>query len=284
MNLENVLYEVRDHVAHVTMNRPETMNAMSSALIRDVDAALLEAERDDDVRVVIFRGAGRSFSAGHDLSGAPREHRPDAPPGTVENRFDYEDEFYVDANLRIRNLKKPTIAGLHGHVILGALMTAMMFDLVVAEEGTRLWMPGLRMGGTGGELSTLPWDLGVRKAKEYLWTGDVIPLELAEQKGMINKIVPVGRLDAECQRLADRIALMPPRIVSWTKRAMNRMLEAQGQLVTWDHQFMIHQLAHASNTAAEWAEGAADARSRGGFKEFIAYRDGPFDDQAKRDY
>ena len=285
MDWENVTYEVRDHVAHLTMNRPENLNTLTAAMIRDIDEAMQTADRDPDVRAIIFTGAGRAFSAGHDLSGRPREIPPGSPPpGSVEFRFNFEEEYYLEANLNIRNLRTPTIAGLRGHVVLGGLMTALMCDLVVAEESTNLWNPSLRHAGTGGEVMVLPWEIGVRKTKEYLWTGDPIDVHEAERLGMINRVVKDGMLEAECQRLADRIALMPPRVVSMTKRSLNKLQEIQGQLLAYEHHFLMHQLGHASDEAAQWNAQAAERRKEGGFKAWLEFRDGPFLEQAKRQY
>src|SRR5262245_34156209 len=107
----NITYEVRDQVATITMNTPENLNLLSMAMIREVDQAMLAADADNEVRVIIFTGAGRAFSAGHDLSGKTKEAPPPGSPreGSVEARLDFEQEYYYDANLRIRNLKKPTI-------------------------------------------------------------------------------------------------------------------------------------------------------------------------------
>ena len=285
MDWENVTYDVRDHVAHITMNRPETLNTLTAAMIRDIDEAMKTADRDPDVRVIIFTGAGRAFSAGHDLSGRPREIPPEsARPGSVEFRFDFEEEYYLEANLNIRNLRTPTIAGLRGHVVLGGLMTALMCDLVIAEESANLWNPSLRHVGTGGEVMVLPWEIGVRKTKLHLWTGDPLDVHEAERLGMVTKVVKDGTLEAECQRLADRIALMPPRVVSMTKRSLNKLQEIQGQLLAYEHHFLMHQLGHATDEAAEWSRQAAERRNEGGFKAWLEFRDGPFIEQAKREY
>ncbi len=285
MEWENVTYAVQDHVAHVTMNRPETLNTLTAGMIRDIDEAMKAADRDPEVRVIVFTGAGRAFSAGHDLSGRPREEPPiAAPPGSVEYRFDFEEEYYLEANLNIRNLRTPTIAGLRGHVVLGGLMTALMCDLVVAEESTNLWNPSIRHAGTGGEIMVLPWEIGVRRTKEYLWTGDPIDIHEAQRLGMINRVVKDGTLDAECRRLADRIALMPPRMLQMTKRSLNKLQEIQGQLIAYEHHFLMHQLGHAAHEAAEWNAAAAERRKEGGFKAWLEFRDGPFAEQAKREY
>lgn len=285
MDLEHVVYEVKDHVAHITMNHPETLNTLTAEMIKDIDTAMREADRDRDVRVVIFTGAGRAFSAGHDLSGRPRDWPEDAPPrNSVEGRLDFEEEYYLEANLTIRNLRKPTIAGLRGAVVVGGLMTALMCDLVVAEESTNLWNPSIRHAGTGGEVMVLPWEVGVRKAKEMLWTGDAIDIHEAERLGMVNRVVPDGTLEAECQRLADRIALMPPRMLQLTKRSFNKMQEIQGMLLAYEHHFVVHQLGHASLEAAQWNEVAAAARGTGGLRAWLEHRDGPFREQAEREY
>jgi len=286
MSEENVIYEVRDHVAHVTMAQPESLNMLTAAMITDIDTAMKRADKDPDVRVIVFTGQGRSFSTGHDLSGRPRaEPPPGSPPrGSVEYRFDFEEEYYYEANLTIRNLKKPTIAGLKGHVVLGGLMTALMCDLVICEESTNLWNPSIRHAGTGGEIMVLPWEIGIRKTKEMLWTGDALDVHEAERLGMINRVVPDGTLMAECQRLADRIALMPPRMLQMTKRSINKMQEIQGVLLAYEHHFLMHQLGHAAHEAAEWNAEAAKARNEGGFKAWLEFRDGPFREQAERQY
>jgi enoyl-CoA hydratase len=254
-------------------------------MIKDLDEIMKVADADPEIRVIILIGAGHSFSSGHDMSGrggVPTHIH--APRGSVEHRFDFEEEYYLEANLTIRNLRTPTIAGLRGHVVLGGLMTALMCDLVVAEEDTNIWNPSLRHVGTGGEVMILPWDIGFRKTKEMLWTGDPLDVHEAHQLGMINRVVAVGSLEAECQRLADRIALMPPRVVWMTKRSLNKMQEIQGFLLSIDHHFLMHQLGHASTEAAEWNAKAAEALKAGGFREWLKFRDGPFAEQAERDY
>jgi enoyl-CoA hydratase len=283
---ETVLYDVKDNVAHITLNSPDTLNTLTTQMIVDIDDAMKEAERDPEARVIIFSGAGRGFSAGHDLSGRPQaEPPPNAPRrGSVEGRFDYEEEYYLEANLNIRNLRTPTIAGLRGHVVLGGLMTALMCDLVVAEESTNLWNPSVRHSGTGGEIMVLPWEIGVRKTKEMLWTGDALDVHEAERLGMINRVVEDGTLDAECQRMADRVALMPPRALWITKRSLNKLQEIQGMLQAYEHHFLMHQLGHATDEQADWNAEAAEARKDGGLKDWLAFRDGPFNEQAKREY
>ena len=283
---ETINYTVTGHVARVALNRPETHNTMTTQLIRELDEAMKHADQDFNVRCIILTGEGKSFSSGHDLSGAARPNHPGGPkPDTVEHRLDYEDEYYYQDNLNIRNLKTPTFAGIKGHVVLGGLMTALMCDLVIAEESTNIWNPSVRHTGTAGEIMILPWDIGVRRTKELLWTGDPLDVHEAQRCGMLSKVVPDGRLEAECMRLAERIALMPPRAVQLTKRSLNKLEEFQGMLQALEHHFMVHQIGHATDEAEEWAAAARKARDEGGgFRAWLDYRDGPFKEQAKKEY
>ncbi len=288
MEWKTVKYETIGNVARVSLDRPETHNTMSAQLIKDLDEAVRHADADPDIRVIIIRGEGRSFSSGHDLSASPsdplqkelRDHHSES----VEARLDAEEEYYYEPNLTIRNLRKPTIAALKGHVVLGALMTALMCDLVVAEESTNIWNPSLRHTGTGGEVMVLPWEIGVRKTKEILWTGDPIDVVEAQRLGMINRVVKDGTLNAECLRLADRIALMPPRAVALTKRSLNKTQEFQGMLLAFEHHFLVHQLGHATKEASDWNAEARKRAMEGGFRAWLEYRDSPFREQAKKEY
>jgi enoyl-CoA hydratase len=288
-SFEHVLYEVADRVAHITINHPETHNTLSLDVIADIDSAMKTADADEDVNVIILTGAGRSFSAGHDLS-TRRKQEVDgwrsARPGSVEERYDREEKYYYEANLTIRNLRTPTIAGIKGAVVIGGMMTAFSCDLVVAEESTKLWCPSLRppQAGTGGELMHLPWDIGIRKTKEMLWTGDPLDIHEAHTLGMVNRVVPDGSLDAECQRLADRIAMMPPRQVWLTKKSLNKMLEAQGQLIAYELHFLYHQLGHASDTMQDWNAKGREVAQESGMRGWLEMRDGPFKEQAAREY
>jgi enoyl-CoA hydratase/carnithine racemase len=288
MDWKTVTYEAVGTIARISLNRPETHNTMSAQLIKDLDAAVRHADADPAIRVIIIRGEGPSFSAGHDLSASPNEPLQEdfrrRHGECIESRLDVEEEYYYEANLTIRNVRKPTIAALKGHVVLGALMTALMCDLVVAEESTNLWNPSLRHTGTGGEVMVLPWEIGVRKTKEMLWTGDPLDVHEAQRLGMINRVVKDGTLDAECLRLAERIALMPPRAVMLTKRSLNKVQEFQGMMTAFEHHFLVHQLGHATREAGEWSEEARRRARQGGFRAWLEYRDGPFREQAKKEY
>jgi enoyl-CoA hydratase len=286
MDWKTVLYEEIGHVARVALNRPETHNVQNARLIKEVEEAMKKADADPNIRVIMLCGEGKSFSSGHDLSPIPgdplQQDFRERHGRSVEDRLDLEIEYYLDVCLNIRNLRKPTIAAIKGHVVLGGMMLAFMCDLVVAAETTRLWNPSIRHCGTGGELTTLPFEVGFRKTKEWLWTGDVIPLQEAERLGMINRIVADDQLDAEALKLAERIALMPPVSLGITKRTLNKMQDHMGMSMAFEYQFIMHQLGHATKEGADWHAEAAKHSAEKGFKGWLEFRDGPFDEQAKK--
>ncbi len=288
MAWETVLYENIGPVARITLNRPETHNVLNIRLISELDEATKKADADPDVRVILLRGAGKSFCSGHDLNpiegDALQQEHIELWHRSVEDRFATEEEWYLDRCLAIRQLKKPTIAAVHGNVVLAGIMLACMCDLVIAAENTRLWNPSIRHCGTGGEVIVLPFEIGFRKTKEYLWTGDVIPIHEAERLGLVNRVVPDNRLQAEALKLAERVALMPPVSVALTKRSLNKIQDFMGMAMACEYNFALHQIAHATREATDWSAEAARRSAEKGFKGWLDFRDGPFNEQAKKKY
>ena len=286
MHWETVLYDEVGHIARITLNRPETHNVLNARLIQELDEAAKKADADANIRVILICGAGKSFSSGHDLSPNPSDSLQmeflERHARSLEERLDLEDEYYLSKCLAIRNLKKPTIAAIKGNVVLGGLMVVSMCDLVIAGENTRLWNPSIRHCGTGGEVMVLPFEIGFRKTKEYLFTGDVIPIHEAERLGLVNRVVSDDRLDAEALKLAERIALMPPVALSFTKRSLNRMQDFMGMAMAFEYHFIWHQLGHATKEAADWQAEAAEHLREKGFRGWLEFRDGPFNRQAKK--
>jgi enoyl-CoA hydratase len=287
MAWDTILYEEIGHVARITLNRPEVHNVQNARLIMELDEAVKKADADPNIRIILLRGAGKSFSSGHDLSPSPKDslqqryrerHRR-----SVEDRFAVEDEYYLSKCLAIRNLSKPTIAAIKGNVVLAGIMLACMCDIIIAAENTQLWNPSIRHCGTGGEVMVLPFEIGFRKTKEYLWTGDVIPIHEAERFGMVNRVVPDEQLDTEALKLAERIALMPPVSVGITKRSLNKMQDyIMGMSMAFEYHFVLHQIAHATKESIDWNAEAAEHTKEKGFKGWLEFRDGPFNEQAKK--
>jgi enoyl-CoA hydratase len=261
MQLETVRYETDGPVATITLNRPEAANAQSTQLIEDLDAAFDAAEADDDVRVVILAGEGKHFSSGHDLKEILQgEEHWAALRATPEGKLLHEQVMYWDKLLRIRDFPKITIAAVQGVCAAAGLMLACMCDLIVAADDARFSNPVLRMGGVGVELLVEPWELGARKAKEFLFCAETLDAEDAARAGLVNRVVPRDELLATAREMAERAAQVPPITAAAVKDTINHMLDTQGQRESWRYHFMVHQFV--SNTAD--ALGRTDARRKGG--------------------
>lgn len=255
---KNVRYEiVRPRVARITLNRADTRNAQDTALLDDLNAAFDTAAQDDDVSVIILAGDGPHFSSGHDLrekdpAGAMSERRT---VGTwcgfgcagAEAQMAREKELYLGFSERWRNIPKPTIAQVHGKVIAGGLMLVWPCDLVVAAEGTQFIDNTVAMGICGAEFFQHPWEMGVRKAKEMLFTSDSLSAEDAYRLGMVNKVVSPDELEGSVLALAERIAEQPLFALKLTKEAVNAAQDAQGRPTAMSTSFALHQLCHSHN-------------------------------------
>ena len=252
-----VRYETVGHVATITMNRPEVANAQSSELINAIDAAFDMADADDEVRVVILAGEGRHFSSGHDLKDLLNgDDEWVKMRETPEGKFRHEWVMYYGRCQRIYEFRKPTIAAVQGSCVAAGLMLACMCDLIVAADTAVFSNPVLRMTGAGVELLVEPWELGIRKAKEFLWTGEQIDATEAWRLGMVNRVVPADQLMARTRELAERIALVPPVTAQVVKDSINHSAELMGKQQSWKYHFMAHHWAHNTATAL----GALEAR------------------------
>ncbi|MFI8998981.1 enoyl-CoA hydratase [Streptomyces sp. NPDC053542] len=262
---EPVRYERQGPVATVTMNRPDYRNAQNSALTYALDRAFYRAADDDEVKVVVLAGAGKHFSAGHDIGTPDRDaHLPfDRKAGLwwdhsdkagAESRFARESEVYLGMCRRWRELPKPVIASVQGACVAGGLMLAWICDLIVASEDAFFADPVVRMGIPGVEYFAHPWVMPPRIAKEFLYTGDRMTAQRAYEIGMINRVVPREDLASRTRELAERVAEMPRMGLALTKRAVNQAEDLQGLHTGLDSVFGLHHLAHAHN-----AETAADS-------------------------
>jgi enoyl-CoA hydratase len=270
---EVVTYAVDGAIARVTMNRPEFGNAQNSAMTYALDDALYRAAADDDVAVVVLAGAGKHFSAGHDI-GTPGRDTDQSFSRRAglwwdhvgklggDSRYAREQEVYLGMCRRWRELPKPVIAQVHGACIAGGLMLAWVCDLIVASDDAFFADPVVRMGIPGVEYFAHPWVMGPRQAKEFLFLGERISAARARELGMINRVVPRDELAGEVTTLATKIAAMPRLGLALTKKAVNQAEDAMGLQVGMDSVFGLHHLAHAHN-AEVGADSLAghDARS-----------------------
>jgi len=248
-----VLYETRGHVATITMNRPGVANAQDTALIDGIDACFDRADADDGVRVVVLAGSGKHFSAGHDLKALVGDTEPDEwrlMRETPEGKFRHEQVMYVDRCQRIYHFRKPTIAAVQGACVAAGLMLASMCDLIVAADDATFQNPVLRMTGAGVELLVEPWELGIRKAKEFLWTGEILDAQEAWRLGLVNRVVPRAELAVRAHELAERVALVPPVTAQVVKDSLNHTATLMGKEASWKYHFMAHHWMHNTETAA----------------------------------
>jgi enoyl-CoA hydratase len=254
---EPVRYEVAEGVAWITMNRPAFNNAQNSQMTYALDAAFQRATNDDAVRAIVLAGEGKHFSAGHDI-GTPgrdvtesfnRVHLlPDHTnkPG-AEFLYTREQEAYLGMCRRWRDVPKPTVAMVQGACVAGGLMLAWVCDIIVASDDAFFQDPVVRMGIPGVEYFAHAFELPPRVAKELLLLGERMSAARAEQFGMVNRVVPAGRLREETAIIAAKLAAQP-RLGAWlTKQAINHVEELRGKRTAMDAAFHMHHFAHAQN-------------------------------------
>ena len=277
MDFRTILYEKLGAVLRITTNRPEVLNAQSRVMILELDRAFRMAVEDDDTRVVIVAGAGAHFSAGHDL-GSPEELEDQKAhpvgPGMPEN-LKRLSELYLETTLRWREVPKPTIAQVQGYCIMGGLMLASCCDLIVAAEDARFADRSVRWGGPHVQYFGMPWDLGPRKTKEYLFTGDYLDAHKALSLGLVNRVVPREALAAATLELAQRIALQDPFALKVAKASVNGTVDIQGHRQAIEAAFKNYMMTIPHRQALGTYGAAARAR---GVKERIQARDGRFGD------
>ena len=217
-------------VLKITVDRPEVLNAQSRIMREELDDAFDKAADDESVKVVVIAGAGTNFSAGHDLGSpqemADRENRP-YQPGTA-GEYERSWQQNVANTFRWRDFPKPTIAQVQGVCIMGGIILASSCDLIVASDDARFSDRTVRWGGPHVQYLSLPYEIGVRKAKEYLFTGDWMTASEAEQMGLVNKVVPADQLEKETMKLAQRIALQDSFALRLSKASLNQVQDQMG--------------------------------------------------------
>ncbi len=241
-------------IGRIIMARPQVRNAQNHMMTYELNSAFNELERDDAIKVIILAGDGPHFSAGHDMreTGAVSDHTAVGGGGrfaspAAEGLFAREDEIYLQMCLRWRNLSKPTIAQVNGKAIAGGLMLAWCCDLIVASHDAMFADGTVAMGTNGVEYFAHPWELGTRKAKELLFTGDFLTAEECHRLGMINHVVEPEKLEEFTLGLARKISLRPSFGLRLAKMSCNMAQDAQGFGVAMQSAFGLHQLAHSHN-------------------------------------
>lgn len=255
---QTLLYEnPAPHIARIVLNRPDTRNAQDTRLLYELNDAFNKAAYDDEVKVIILAANGPHFSSGHDLrerdASAVMKEFPTV--GTwcgfecagAEAQMAREKEIYIGFSERWRNIPKPTIAEVQGKCIAGGLMLVWPCDIIVAADDAAFLDNTVAMGVGGAEFFNHPWELGVRKAKELLFTADWLSAAEAEKLGMVNHVVPRDDLSAFTLALAEKIATKPLFALKLAKEAVNAAQDAQGRSSAMQTAFALHQLAHSHN-------------------------------------
>jgi len=217
---KNILYERLGETVTITLNRPAVLNALNRELRLELLAALEAAEKDEGIRVVILTGAGeKAFSAGADIN----EFANLTPMGIRDHV-----ELARKVTASIAGMGKPVIAAVNGYAFGGGCELCLACDLVVASENARFGLPEINIGiiPGGGGTQRLPRLIGVRKAKELIFTGEPIKAEEALNLGLVNKVVPAEKLRETVLELAGKLASKSPVILKLAKAAVNHSMES----------------------------------------------------------
>lgn len=211
MNFENVIVDKDGAIGVVTLNRPQALNALSYALVKDLSLAMQELDRDREVRVIIVTGGEKVFAAGADI-----KEMADRGPfdERIHERLGYRDQ--------INRIAKPVIAAVSGFALGGGCELAMSCDIIIASESARFGQPEVNLGiipGSGGT-QRLTHLVGKHRAMELVLTGDIINATDAERFGLVNRVVPVELLLEEAKNVAKKIAAKPALAIKEAKEAV----------------------------------------------------------------
>jgi enoyl-CoA hydratase len=281
-----VLYEERDTLGVVTLNRPEKLNTLNEAVIQGIADAVDAATASAAVRAIVLRGAGRAFTAGYDLN--PRERVPrrplyDAPaPEQRAGAWDpVRDYMFMSHNMRrfmkLWECPKPVIAQVHGWCIGGGTDLALCSDLIFMAEEAYIGYAPSRVYGTP---TTMLWvyKLGLEHAKQFLLSGDAIDAPTAFRIGLAAKTFPAERLAEETERYARRYQHIPANQLALNKLLINQAYENMGLRTTQMFGTFFDGVTRHTEEALRWRESFAEI----GFRETIRHRDAPFADYGER--
>ncbi len=214
MGYSNIIYEKKGRIARITLNRPQVLNAISPQLFLELQQALKDIAEDDTVGIVILTGTGRAFSAGADIKSM----------GTPDDMVTTRKRLALDVIEAIENLDKPVIAAVNGYCITGGLELVTACDIIIASESASFGDTHARWGltPTWGGSQRLPRLIGLMKAKEMVFTCDMLTAKEAQQIGLVNKVVAPEKLDEAVEELANKILANSKESIRIQKSLMNR--------------------------------------------------------------
>ena len=260
-------------VSRITLNRPDSRNALNNTLRSEIYGTLEANDNDPDVKVTILRGAGKAFCAGYDLKGNNSKNQPfHTSPGDGNWA-----RHVVDGFFRVWDLAKPVIAQVHGYCLAGGTELATSCDLVYVADDAKIGYPVVR-SMSPPDNQFFPHLMGLRPAMEMMLTGDAISGDEAVTYGFANRAFPVDALETEVLKVAERIARVPTDLQQMNKRAVHRQMELTGVRAAIRSGTEIQALAfHTESTRAHFKELAA------GLTDALSKRDGKFGDYRTTD-
>lgn len=260
-------------VRRITLNRPDKRNPLSNELRTELFHALESADQDDDVRVMIIRGAGSCFSAGYDLKSDTSQEQPFYTAGGLGNW----PRHVVEGFFRMWDMAKPIIAQVHGYCLAGGTELATACDLVYVAEDAKIGYPVVRtMSPPDNQF--FPWICGFRRAMELMLTGDHMSGVEAAECGFANRAFPAEDLETEVLRVAERVSLTPTDLQQFNKRAVHRQMEAMGIRAGIRAGTEMQQLAFFTETARSYFK-----EMRQGLTHALSKRDEAFGDYRTAD-
>jgi enoyl-CoA hydratase len=247
---ETVIYEVRDRVATVTLNRPEVHNALSFQLRADIVSALRRAEQDGEVSLVLLKGAGRSFCAGYDLKVSGSEEMRRRHTGWISdpNLEQWTDQFSrscVRDWMTLWHLLKPVVAQVHGNCLAGGLELMSLADIVFVADDARLGYPPMR-GMSTPDTAVFPWKMTMARAKYIQITGNSITGQEAAEWGWVAKSFPAGALEDEVAREMHVLRNIDSALLAANKMAVNQAYEVMGIQTHLNQSWIWHYLSSAA--------------------------------------
>ena len=270
---ENILYEKDpedNRLVRITLNRPETVNALSYPMFMDIRHALVAAERDPEVKVLIIKGAGKAFSAGYDLRAYYDFQEGVSPLVVTEDHIKY---YHQDVWFTIWNLQKPVIAQVHGYALAGASEFATICDVtIIAEDAVTGYPPTRTMSVP--DTFYWPWLCGLKKAKYLSMSGSPITGKEAADIGLATMSVPEDKLEETVSLVAKRLAMVPSELLFLNKFACNRSMEIMGMRVAMEFVGKLHDYSHTFDAVREFGKISQEK----GLRAALEWRDGKFGD------
>ena len=270
MAFQCILYEKKDAIGYLTLNRPERLNALNATLLAEFREVMEVVEADPDVRVVILTGAGRAFSAGFDIN---REPGDSDPQELQPDQWRTQLKSHIDTFMMVWNLSKPVIAAVNGYALAGACELVQICDIKIASDRAVMGEPEIR-AGVGPPLLITPFSVNLATAKELLLTGDTIDAQEAARIGLVSRVVPHDDLLQECERIARKITLISEVGVKMTKIAVNRALEGMGFLTAIQHNLEL--MTHFDTSATPEQTEFNSIRQERGLRAALDWRDARF--------